>query len=217
MKKTLLIAALSGLAFTSSGVMPSFADSSTSAQHILTATLATEIMVETKAGSVVSSNINGDDGILSVQMTPSFRVSTNAPSNVVLIAKADTQTGQVNAFANKPGGGGQLVVLTNTGIYNPAATAVTDITGGSPVLNQNQNAIAYDFQSVTDRTNQPVFNSPAQAYNIAIDSGITFVNNTIPAIAPVTATFGSYQTAQPDEVDNYGTYKATVICQVGSV
>jgi len=213
LKKSLLLTAL--LAASMASQQACYADVSTTASHNLSAVLGQEIYIETKTGSVVNATIDGDEGFLSNQLTPSFTVSTNSPSNVIVCAQTNTQSGNTPALANKPGGGGQLVVLTNTGFFNPPATAVTNITGGSPVLNQNQDAIAYEFQSATDRSVTPEFKPASQAYNIPIPVGVTNVNDTI-LVTPITDTFGPYRGAS-DAVDHFGEYKAVVTCQVGAV
>src|SRR5574344_1801032 len=99
-------------------------------------------------GGVINANIDNNTGALSAILTPSFLIGTNSyiSQTLTMSATATTTSGNVNAIFNN--GSNKYIVLTNNNV-TPTAASVNNITGGSPTLSSNPNAIAYQVNNPT--------------------------------------------------------------------
>lgn len=197
MKKKLLL----GLIISGFAVLNTQSQSlaATSANQLVSATLATKQSVVAK-GTSTGGTIDPDTGVLS-SLAPSFTASTNkaGAQTLYLTAVAPTSGGNQQAFASS----GTYLVLANITIV-PAASSVTNITGGSPVATSNPNAIAFPFTPQPTKTGLTLgpwdgtnFRWP---YTLAQKGDTDFDNST--SGTPLTNTYSTD--------DEPGTYQATV-------
>jgi len=163
-----------------------------------------EIKSVSAGGGAISTLINGDTGALNGSLTPAFLITTNSrdTKTLTLSATANTQGGNLNSIFNV--GGVRYIILTNSTVL-PQASAITNINGGSPVGNQNSNAIAYTINDPAAISGKLAVAYSATNKNWLLtltNRGQTTTSITIPAGTPMTNTYSAD--------DEAGAYQATI-------
>lgn len=177
-------------------------------QTILT-TVPAAVNVTAINTALAQGTIDPETG-MSTSPSASFRLQTNGADtnyDYVLTAVLNTSdSGNVNAYYQS--GRTVYLLLGNVAASNiPSASAVNNIKGGSPVLAQNANVIAYPV------TNTLTNLSSATATNIATFAGLCYIIKTgASKDGTIQQTIGATPLANTYSVttDRAGTYQAVL-------
>ena len=214
MKITKLLPIVVALAMTTSGVFAeetgtTNAISSTAEYQLNLAEYLKITTTTTPQPSTVSFADNYASATIDTALAGGFTVISNKVSkDIYLQGTAVTSNGSANALYAKDSDPSKLKLVFTNQSHKPANTAVTNITGGSPVLASNPDAIAFAITVATpthdnfsDNGITPSWDADKQQVKYTIKNGTSVFGYSIS---------GTNEAKTFDTHDTDGTYKATL-------